>query len=217
MLNVENIGKDYLIRGETITVLRDCSFSLEKGDSLAVLGPSGSGKSTLLGILGTLDLPSRGTFELDGICPSGLKEKELARFRREKIGFIFQDHHLLPQCTALENVLIPFLADSTITSEQAQYGRQLLTQVGLEHRLEHRPGELSGGEKQRVAIARSLVRRPSLILADEPTGNLDRGSASAVAEILLSLNQSEVILILATHDLDLARKMKSQLNLGSVQ
>lgn len=215
MLKVEGIGKDYRVRGETITVLNDCSLALEQGESLAVLGPSGSGKSTLLSILGTLETPSRGTFELGGQCPLGMKETELARFRREKIGFIFQDHHLLPQCTALENVLIPFLADSSITPEQEKYGREILAKVGLEHRLEHRPGELSGGEKQRVAIARSLIRQPLLILADEPTGNLDRANALAVAELLVSLVQSNLILILATHDLELAGKMKSHKKLGS--
>ncbi|MGL6225393.1 MAG: ABC transporter ATP-binding protein [Thermoguttaceae bacterium] len=215
MLKVEGIGKDYLVRGETITVLNDCSFALEEGESLAVLGPSGSGKSTLLSILGTLETPSRGTFELGGQSPLGMKEAELARFRREKIGFIFQDHHLLPQCTALENVLIPFLADSSITPDQEKYGREILAKVGLEHRLEHRPGELSGGEKQRVAIARSLIRQPLLILADEPTGNLDRANALAVADILCSLVQSNLILVLATHDLELAGKMKSHKKLGS--
>ncbi len=210
MLNVERISKEYPARSGTISVLRDCSFSLEKGESLAVLGPSGSGKSTLLSILGTLESPSGGALELDGIRPFGLGEKELAAFRREKIGFVFQDHHLLPQCNALENVLIPFLAEGRVSSSQSDFALELLEKVGLAERIDHRPGELSGGERQRVAIARALVRRPSLILADEPTGNLDRTTAASVTELLFSLLDSSWSLILATHDLSLAGKLKYQ-------
>ncbi len=210
MLNVERISKDYPARSGTISVLRDCSFSLEKGESLAVLGPSGSGKSTLLSILGTLEPPSGGVLELDEIRPFGLGEKELAAFRREKIGFVFQDHHLLPQCNALENVLIPFLAEGRVSSSQSDFALELLEKVGLAERIDHRPGELSGGERQRVAIARALVRRPSLVLADEPTGNLDRTTAASVTELLFSLLDSSWSLILATHDLSLAGKLKYQ-------
>ena len=211
MLNVSQITKDYPTRSGTISVLKDCTFSLQPGESLAVVGPSGSGKSTLLNILGTLEPPTSGSYELGGISPLGLAENDLAVFRRDRIGFIFQDHHLLPQCGALENVLIPFLADGTVSPPQKAYAEELLDRFGLADRLDHRPAELSGGERQRVAIARALVRRPSLVLADEPTGNLDRTTAATIAELfqrLLEHSQgNKNMLILVTHDRELARRM----------
>ena len=216
MLNVSRITKDYPTRSGTLSVLKDCTLHLQPGQSLAVVGPSGSGKSTLLNILGTLEPPTSGVYELDGVSPLGLAENDLAAFRRDRIGFIFQDHHLLPQCGALENVLIPFLADEAVLPSQKAYAEELLGRFGLGDRLDHPPAELSGGERQRVAIARALVRRPGLILADEPTGNLDRTTAATIAELFQSLLESpseclerKTMLILVTHDRELARRMNS--------
>jgi len=168
------------------------------------MGPSGSGKSTLLSILGTLDSPTSGSVELDGQNPFTLAEPDLARFRNERIGFVFQDHCLLPQCTVLENVLIPTLVAAPDPGYQPR-ARKLLEQVGLGARLDHLPSQLSGGEKQRVAIARALIRQPLLLLCDEPTGNLDRNSAAAAASLLLDLHREQkTILILVTHSEKLA-------------
>src|SRR5207253_4264054 len=170
------------------------------GENAAILGPSGSGKSTLLSILGTLEPPTSGSVFLAGKNPFALDEAELAAFRRESIGFVFQDHHLLPQCTVLENVLVPFLADGSATQDDVQRAADLLGRVGLAERLTHRPAELSGGERQRVAIARALVRGPTLLLADEPTGNLDRTTARSIAELLLELQtEQNTILVVVTH------------------
>ena len=211
MLNVSHIAKDYPIRSGTLSVLKDCTFQLHPGKSLAVVGPSGSGKSTLLNILGTLEPPTSGNYALGGVSPLGLAENDLAAFRRDRIGFIFQDHHLLPQCGALENVLIPFLADGAVSPSQKAYAEELLGRFGLGDRLDHRPAELSGGERQRVAIARALVRRPSLVLADEPTGNLDRTTAATISRLFQSLlehsQENKMMLILVTHDRELAKRM----------
>ena len=219
MLNVSQIAITYPTRSGSLAVLSDCTFSLKPGQSLAVVGPSGSGKSTLLNILGTLEPPSSGSFELDGIAPANLPESEAAAFRRNKIGFIFQDHHLLPQCSAMENVLIPFLADGVVTPSEKAYAVELLTRFGLGERLEHRPGELSGGERQRVAIARALVRRPSLLLADEPTGNLDRSTAATIADLFQQLLENTekhaTMLVLVTHDRQLAARMNDQKELDN--
>src|SRR5262245_20917723 len=186
-LQVDHLQKDYPTRSGPLTVLRDVGFTLEPGESLAVMGPSGSGKSTLLHILGTLDRPTSGTVRLAGQDPFALSEKELADFRNRHVGFVFQDHHLLPQCSVLENVLIPTLVARD--GNAGAWARELLGRVGLADRLDHRPAELSGGERQRVAIARALVRKPQLLLADEPTGNLDRRTAERVAELLLDLHR----------------------------
>jgi lipoprotein-releasing system ATP-binding protein len=171
------------------------------------MGPSGSGKSTLLHILGTLDRPPGGTVTLDGTDPFALPEAELAQFRNARVGFVFQDHHLLPQCSVLENVLVPTLVSRTTSpAETEAYARQLLDRVGLAGRLDHRPAELSGGERQRVAVARALVLKPTLLLADEPTGNLDRANAQAVGELLLGLHRAEnTILMVVTHSAELAK------------
>jgi len=225
MLNVSQITKDYPTRSGTLTVLKDCTLQLLPGQSLAVVGPSGSGKSTLLNVLGTLEPPTSGIYELDGVSPLGLAENDLAAFRRDRIGFVFQDHHLLPQCSALENVLIPFLADGAVSPAQKAYAEDLLNRFGLGGRLDHRPAELSGGERQRVAIARALVRRPALILADEPTGNLDRTTVATIAELFQSLlenqesKENKTMLILVTHDRELAQRMNSmrELDQGILQ
>jgi lipoprotein-releasing system ATP-binding protein len=187
-------------------VLRGISLSLQRGEALAVMGPSGSGKSTLLHILGTLDRPSSGGVRLDGKDPFALTEAELADFRNQHIGFVFQDHHLLPQCSVLENVLIPTLVGSTDRTATEKWARELLDRVGLSSRLDHRPAELSGGERQRVAVARALIRRPVLLLADEPTGNLDRRTSQSIGQLLMELHrQEQTILVTVTHSAELAR------------
>jgi lipoprotein-releasing system ATP-binding protein len=216
MLDVQNLCKDYPTRTGALSILRGISFSLDRGDSLAVTGPSGSGKSTLLHILGTLDQPTSGTVSLEGINPFALAEAELAAFRNRRIGFVFQDHHLLPQCSVLENVLIPTLVSRATKPAQTEaYARKLLERVGLGGRLEHRPAELSGGERQRVAVARSLVLKPTLLLADEPTGNLDRHNALAVGELLLELHREEnTILVVVTHSLDLAKLLSNRMEMN---
>jgi lipoprotein-releasing system ATP-binding protein len=181
-------------------VLSDVSFALSPGDAAAITGPSGSGKSSLLYMLGALEPPSQGTITLDGQNPFDLGATALADFRNTSIGFVFQDHCLLPQCSVLENVLVPTLVARNGNDEAAARARACLEQVGLGARLDHRPGELSGGEKQRAAIARALVRQPRLVLCDEPTGNLDQASASTVASMLLDLHaRQRNILIVVTH------------------
>jgi lipoprotein-releasing system ATP-binding protein len=203
-LQVRNLTKDYPTRSGPLSVLRGIDLDLAAGQALAVMGPSGSGKSTLLYILGTLDEPTSGSVRLEDRDPFALPERELATFRNRTLGFVFQDHHLLPQCTVLENVLIPTLVgpDESVVKNRAL---SLLDRVGLGGRLEHRPAELSGGERQRVAVARALIHRPALLLADEPTGNLDHQSARAVGALLLELCREENnMLITVTHSAELA-------------
>ena len=208
MLEVSNLAKQYPTPRGVLTILSGISLSLKRGDAVAIMGPSGSGKSTLLYILGALEEPSAGTVTLDGRNPFQLAEKELAAFRNQAIGFVFQDHCLLPQCSVLENVLIPTLVAHD-HADYAERARDLLKQVGLSDRLDHRPSELSGGEKQRVALARSLVRRPLLLLCDEPTGNLDETSADMVASLLLEVHRSEAtILVVVTHNAALASRFQ---------
>jgi lipoprotein-releasing system ATP-binding protein len=204
-LVVENLNKEYPTRGEPLSVLRGVSFSLAGGENLAILGPSGSGKSTLLYLVGTLDRPTSGTVRLDGQDPFQLDEPALADFRSRQIGFVFQDHHLLPQCSVLENVLVPTLAGGNASAEVIRRARDLLERVGLEKRLDHRPAELSGGERQRVAVARALVQQPALVLADEPTGNLDRTTAAGIGRLLVELQaEQRLMLIVVTHSHELA-------------
>jgi lipoprotein-releasing system ATP-binding protein len=214
-LQVEHVCKDYPTRRGPLSVLRDVSFELEPAESLAVIGPSGSGKSTLLHILGTLDRPTSGAVRLGERDPFALPEPELADFRNREIGFIFQDHYLLPQCTVLENVLIPTLARQQDRQAAASWARALLERVGLSGRLDHLPAELSGGERQRVAVARALVNHPRLLLADEPTGNLDRRTARAVGELLLELHRQErTILVVVTHSAELAHTFPRQMEMA---
>jgi lipoprotein-releasing system ATP-binding protein len=207
LLEVAHLSKDYPVPQGKLSILTDVSLSLSRGDAVAIMGPSGSGKSTLLYILGALEPPSAGTVRLDGQDPFQLKERELAAFRNKEVGFIFQDHCLLPQCSVVENVLTPTLVAQTDGDDKEERARTLLEQVGLGERIRHRPAELSGGEKQRVALARALVMQPLLLLCDEPTGNLDHRSADVVASLLLELHrQQETILIVVTHSAELAAR-----------
>lgn len=217
-LVVEHLVKEFATPAGPLSVLRDVSFALELGQSLALLGPSGSGKSTLLHIVGTLDSPTTGRVLLRGEDPFRLGEAELAAFRNQNIGFVFQEHHLLPQLSVLENTLIPALALGSPTGEQVDRARMLLDRVGLTPRLGHRPAQLSGGERQRVAIARALLQRPALVLADEPTGNLDRETAQTVARLLLDLQRAErTILIVVTHSQDVAELCERRLTFSQGQ
>ena len=208
MLAASQIAKTYPTPRGPLSILSNVSFTLKRGDAAAIMGPSGAGKSTLLYILGGLEQPASGTVTLDGRNPFTLSEKDLAAFRNQSIGFIFQDHCLLPQCSVIENVLVPMLVAKVGQAlPPANRARDLLQQVGLSDRLDHRPAELSGGEKQRVALARALINRPLLLLCDEPTGNLDQASADVVASLLLELHQrQETILIVVTHSAELAAR-----------
>ena len=215
-LVVDEIVKEYPTPREPLRVLSGVSFQLRQGENLAIVGPSGSGKSTLLSIIGTLEPPTSGQVRLAGQDPFALDEAALAAFRSRQIGFVFQEHHLLPQCTVLENVLVPFLADGAADGADRQRAIQLLDRVGLSERLDHRPAELSGGERQRVAIARALVRGPTLLLADEPTGNLDRTTAQSITELLLELQRDAgTILIVVTHSMALAEALGQRLELDA--
>jgi lipoprotein-releasing system ATP-binding protein len=204
-LRVEHLDKDYPTPGTPLSVLRDVSLEVQRGEAVAVMGPSGSGKSTLLHILGTLDRPTHGSVRLGDQDPFALSEPKLADFRNRSIGFVFQDHHLLPQCSVLENVLIPTLARRDDHAKTKEWALKLLERVGLSGRLNHRPAELSGGERQRVAVARALIHHPPLLLADEPTGNLDRIKADEIGRLLLDLHREEqTILVVVTHSRRLA-------------
>lgn len=215
-LIVENVVKEYPTPAEPLRVLSGVSFTLRRGENMAILGPSGSGKSTLLSILGTLEPPTSGAVLLARENPFQLDEPGLAEFRLENVGFVFQEHHLLPQCTVLENVLVPFLADGAATPDDQRRATELLARVGLSDRLTHRPAELSGGERQRVAIARALVREPTLLLADEPTGNLDRTTAASIAKLLVELQaERSAILVVVTHSEALAAAMQRRMELDS--
>jgi lipoprotein-releasing system ATP-binding protein len=213
VLTVSGVGKAYPAPQGPVEVLTDISMSFSSGDAAAIMGPSGSGKSTLLYILGALEPPTTGTVRLEGQNPFDLAPKALAAFRNKEIGFVFQDHCLLPQCTVLENVLVPTLVGPS-DPDAAAHARSLIDQVGLTARLDHVPAQLSGGEKQRVALARALVRRPRLILCDEPTGNLDRAAAHGVASMLLNLQeQQKAILIVVTHSADMAARFQRRFEL----
>ena len=210
MLIAKDVTKSYPTPRGPLMVLSGVSVTVAPGGAVAIMGPSGSGKSTLLYILGTLEQPTTGSVTLDGHNPFELGERAQAAFRNTHIGFVFQDHSLLPQLSVLENVLSPTLAwPSTVPGalDDERRAREILDQVGLSDRLDHRPGELSGGEKQRAAVARALIRNPSVLLCDEPTGNLDRTSADAVANLLLDLHgRRQTMLIVVTHSAALAER-----------
>jgi lipoprotein-releasing system ATP-binding protein len=217
LLVVENVSKEYPAPNGSLTLISDVSLKLSPGDAVSIIGPSGSGKSTLLYILGALEPPTTGTVTLDNQNPYALKPKQLAAFRNQQIGFVFQDHCLLPQCSVLENALTPTLvaAGADGYTNRAQ---ELLSQVGLSNRLDHRPAQLSGGEKQRVALARALIMKPRLLLCDEPTGNLDHDSAEAVASLLLELHrQQQTILVVVTHNNELAARFPQRYEVSNQQ
>jgi lipoprotein-releasing system ATP-binding protein len=209
MLVATHLAKRYDTARGGVSIIDDVSLEVARGDAIAIMGPSGCGKSTLLYILGALERPSAGTVTLDGKNPFELDDAAQAAFRNAHVGFVFQDHLLLPQLSALDNVIAPSLVSATPEPAAAvrERARTLLTQVGLADRLDHRPGELSGGERQRVAIARALIQKPSLLLCDEPTGNLDRTSAEAVADLLANLQKSHnTMLVVVTHSPALAAR-----------
>jgi lipoprotein-releasing system ATP-binding protein len=213
-LVVNDLAKEYPTPAEPLRILGGVSFALAPGESVAVVGPSGSGKSTLLNIMGTLDRPTGGSVRLNDADPFALDDARLAEFRRRHVGFIFQEHHLLPQCTALENVLVAKLAGGSAGPGDVDRARSLLEGVGLGQRLTHVPGELSGGERQRVAIARAMMNSPQLLLCDEPTGNLDAKTARAVGELLTGLRRGGgTILIVVTHSIALAEMFPRRLRL----
>ncbi len=213
-LLVQGLCKEFRSAVETLRVLEGLNLELNGGENLAIIGPSGCGKSTLLYILGTLDTPTSGQVLLDGINPFQLGPKEVAIFRNQSIGFVFQDHHLLPQLSLLENVLVPAMATGKPTREAVQRARQLIADVGLDGRLNHLPGQLSGGERQRVAVARALLNQPKLLLADEPTGNLDADNTERIANLLFELPKRDgAMLIVVTHSDWLAAQAQRRLRL----
>ncbi len=210
-LSVQGLSKEFPTPVGPLSILKEVSLSMQRGDALSIIGPSGAGKSTLLYIIGGLDAPTAGTVLVGGRNPYQLGPAEQAAFRNQQVGFVFQDHHLLPQCTVLENVLLPTLAGNGATPELVKRAEELLGEVGLAARLDHRPAQLSGGERQRVAVCRALIQRPLLLLADEPTGNLDQTTAKAVGSLLLELSEREqAILICVTHSLELAGRFPQQ-------
>ena len=206
MLEVTGLAKSYPTPRGALDILSGVDLTLRPGEAASIVGPSGSGKSTLLYVLGALEPPTAGTVTLDGVDPFTLAPTELAAFRNRRVGFVFQDHLLLPQCTVLENVLIPTLVGDSMDGA-GDRARELLGRAGLGDRLDHRPGELSGGERQRVALARALIRRPPLLLCDEPTGNLDRAAGEVVADMLFDLHgRQETVLLVVTHNVELAAR-----------
>ncbi len=213
-LSLTEVHKSFENGSDSVEVLRGVSFTLEPGEAAAVTGPSGSGKSTLLHLAGALDRPTAGKVEIGGRDPYTLPEPELARFRNRAVGFVFQDHHLLPQYSVLENVLLPTLAFKGAGAGDAARARELLVRVALSHRLEHRPAQLSGGERQRVAVARALINSPGLLLCDEPTGSLDGKAAGAVGSLLLELHgEAQNVLLVVTHSAELAGRFARRFEL----
>ncbi len=216
MIELVDVRKSYVTAAGTLSVLRGLNLRVEPGESVSIAGPSGCGKSTLLNLLGALDRPDAGRVLLDGQDLAALDEGALAALRNRRIGFIFQLHHLLPQCTVLENVLIPTLADkkSSSADERTQRARTLLELTGLADKADELPGRLSGGQRQRVAVARAMIKRPAVLLADEPTGSLDEDTAAAIADLLIDLNRQQgVTLIVVTHSLALAKRMNRRYKL----
>jgi lipoprotein-releasing system ATP-binding protein len=208
-LTVSNLTKCFGTDSDRVKVLEDVNLAVKEGDSLAITGPSGSGKSTLLHCVGTLTNPSSGSVRINGIDPFALSEPKLARFRNQVVGFVFQDHYLLPQYSVLENTVMPAFAFPRKNADIETRARQLLERVGLSHCLNRYPNTLSGGEKQRVAVARALINSPSLLLCDEPTGNLDHDTAEKISELLFELHEAEqTIMIAVTHSLELAAKFE---------
>ncbi len=209
IIDTQSLSKTYA--DLDVPVLRDINFHVRAGEQIAIVGTSGSGKSTLLHLLGGLDQPSQGKVTLMGRNVAEMSEAERGRLRNQSLGFVYQFHHLLPEFTALENVAMPLLIRRVESAQAYAEASELLKQVGLQHRMQHMPGEMSGGERQRAALARAMVTKPECILADEPTGNLDRATSNAVFDLLLQLNQQHgVALVVVTHDLSLAAKLRKQ-------
>ncbi|MEX2672368.1 MAG: ABC transporter ATP-binding protein [Phycisphaeraceae bacterium] len=216
LLELQHVAMRYeAVAGQdTPPVLEDVNLTIAAAESLAIVGPSGCGKSTLLNIIGTLDRPTQGSVTLEGHDLATLNDEELARVRNRKIGFVFQEHHLLPQCSVIENVLVPTLVSRGDQAKARERAAQLLERVGLADRLHHRPGELSGGQRQRVAVVRALINQPALLLADEPTGSLDRAAAENLWQTLLELNREEgVAMMVVTHSTELAQQMQQVMEL----
>ncbi len=214
LLDARNVHKSYWLGEKEIHVLRGASFSLKAGEMASLVGPSGVGKSTFLHVVGTLDPPTAGEVRYDDIDAFGMSEETLARFRNQSIGFVFQFHYLLPEFTALQNVSMPGLINRLSRDEAEAQAREILEVVGLSHRIDHRPGELSGGEQQRVALARALVQKPRLLLADEPTGNLDEKTGEGIHQLLVELNaRLGIAAIVVTHNQRLAARMPRRLRL----
>jgi putative ABC transport system ATP-binding protein len=213
VIALECIGRIFQVGEQQVHALRDISLAVDAGEYLSLMGPSGSGKSTLLNILGLLDRPSSGRYLLDGRDVTGLSDEQQAQVRRQKIGFVFQFFHLVPRLTALENVELPMVLGGVPPAERARRASALLERYGLADRAHHKPDQLSGGQRQRVAIARATVMQPAVVLADEPTGNLDRASGREVVQILEQLHDGGVTLIVVTHDPDLGRRAHRQLRM----
>jgi len=213
MIRLQHIDRIFQVGEEKVHALRDVDFSASKGDYIAIMGPSGSGKSTLLNIVGLLDRPDGGTYELDNIMTTTLDDKQQAEVRRHKIGFVFQFFHLVPRLTAEQNVELPLVLAGVEKNERSRRVRKTLQAFGIEDRARHRPDQLSGGQRQRVAIARATIMEPSVILADEPTGNLDRASGNDVVEILEELNRQSITLIMVTHDPELGGRAKRRIKM----
>jgi putative ABC transport system ATP-binding protein len=213
LVEARDVRREYRLKGDLIEAVRGISLEVDAGDFLAIVGPSGSGKSTLLHLLGAVDSPTSGAIYLDGSDVTALSDSERARFRLEHVGLVFQRFHLLPMLTALENVELPMAEAGLARKEREQRAKELLTRVGLGERMRHRPGEISGGQRQRVAVARALANRPALLLADEPTGELDQSTSAEMLELFQSLNEDGTAIVVATHDLQLAAGARQQLTL----
>lgn len=208
ILNLQNIYKDYYQEKMVVPVLKDINLSVEEGEYVAIMGPSGSGKTTLMNIIGCLDLPTKGSYELAGQDVLKLKDKELSDLRLSSIGFVFQSFHLMPRETALENVSLPLSYTGAKKAERRERATRALERVGLGDRLDFRPTQLSGGQKQRVAIARAMVNNPKILLADEPTGALDSKSGEQIMELFSKLNEEGVTIVMITHDANVAARAK---------
>lgn len=208
MINIKNMSKIYKTGNIEVAALKDVSFEIDEGEFVAIIGPSGSGKSTLMNMIGCLDIPTEGEYLLDGINVSTLSDSKLAEIRNAKIGFIFQGFNLLPKLNALENVELPLIYRGASTKERVEKSKKALELVGLEERIDHKPSQLSGGQQQRVAIARALAGEPPVLLADEPTGNLDSKSGKEVLDTLIELNNNGTTIVLITHDMGVASKAK---------
>ncbi|WP_418655022.1 ABC transporter ATP-binding protein [Anoxybacter fermentans] len=204
MIELRDVKKIYNMGQITVEALRGVTLSIEKGEFVAIMGPSGSGKSTMMNIIGCLDRPTTGTYHLDGINVAQLSDNQLANLRNKKIGFVFQQFHLLPRNNLLQNVELPLIYAGVGFKERRRRAKEVLKMVGLENRMYHRPNEISGGQKQRAAIARALVNRPSLLLADEPTGNLDSKTGAMIMDLLVQLHQMGNTIVLVTHDPEVA-------------